>query len=139
MSDVDRFERRLREAGEGTWESAPSDLIAAAKALIPARPTVRLGFLTLGAAVARDGDSRRQAVLTPPEGMDGPRLRLAAERTREGWEVVGRAEGLVQAAHTVEEGEDGAFRFVAPTLEETGFRLVAADGVFEVPPLSEAP
>ncbi|RYG46703.1 hypothetical protein EON79_09455 [bacterium] len=139
MSDVDRFERRLKEAGAGAWESAPADLVAAVKALVPARAAVRLGFLRLGTASARDGESRRQAVLTPPDGTLGPRLRVAAERTHEGWEVVGRAEGLVQAAHPVEEGEDGAFRFVAPSLEETGFRVLTAEGVFEAPPLSEAP
>lgn len=139
MKDVERFERALKEAGAGVWESAPTDLVAFAKALVPSRPVVRLRFLSLGALAAREGEGRRQAVLAPPEESEGPRLRLAAERVAEGWEVVGRVDGIIEVPFTVEEGEDGEFRFVAPSLEETGFRVVAKAGTYEVPPLSEAP
>jgi|GEM_PF-1293375 len=126
--------RAMRSAFAHPWESAPADVIARLKGLMPSAPRRVARLLSpLGLVGARTVADDIQVVV----GDRDVSLRLMVRRQDEGYTVMAR---LPEGGWRVERGGEvehigDRFRFLAEDLDATGFDLVCDDLRIEIPPL----
>lgn len=136
-AELVRRYQAIRAAGKISWESAPADLVARAKALV-GETRRRLVARRMGSSLlagARGGVDEFQVMV----GAEEVSVRLMATREGSGWQLMGRLpspDWKVESRHAVEMERDG-FRLNAPSLEDSAFRLIGPELEIEVPSLAD--
>lgn len=133
-------ERRIVNAARLAQREPPTDVLARAYALMPARP--RLLARLIGSNLAASG-MRRSATdrfsLHLQAGEEP--LHLQYIPTENGWEILGRAPSpdgsVARGGEAIDCGPAGRFRLIVPSLDDSGFTLRAGGVEIDVPPAGE--
>ena len=136
--EVTRLQRAFA-AGRLAHESAPEDVVARAKSLMPfQRKVFRLVRSSLQFSAARAVSQAFQALYE----MDDAQIRVAYTQTESGWEVVSQlpatATRVKHGSTLLETDHDGRFFFVVRELEDAGFTILKGSTFLEVPSPDEA-